>query len=307
MNWQQSPYYRQAELMLRVLSYMNEYDFFALKGGTAMNFFWREMPRISVDIDLTYLPIKSREQSLLDISQALKQMTVSIKKGLPGSRVQKHFLAGTEHIFKLSIWHQDATTKIEPNTVLRGSLYPTEERDLVKAAEECFELTARVKNLSFPELYAGKLCAALSRQHPRDLFDVKLLLENEGLTKEIRQAFVVYVASGNRPISEMLNPIPKDIQPLYVQEFAGMTRIEITAEELFHVLESLPDLICKQLTSEERQFLLSVKQGDPQWSLMPFQGLDKFPALQWKLRNVKKMSRPKQQQAIQKLKKVLEL
>ncbi len=60
--------------------------------------------------------------------------------------------------------------------------------------------------LSFADLYGGKICAALDRQHPRDLFDIKLLSEARGLNEEVSQAFVIYLASHNRPMSELLSP-----------------------------------------------------------------------------------------------------
>ncbi len=63
-------YYQRAELLLRVLPAIATESCFALKGGTAINFFIRDLPRLSVDIDLTYLPIESREQTLLHISEA---------------------------------------------------------------------------------------------------------------------------------------------------------------------------------------------------------------------------------------------
>ena len=64
-------FFRQAELLLRVLPFVNEEKIFALKGGTAINFFFRDLPRLSIDIDLTYLPINDRETALTDIEKAL--------------------------------------------------------------------------------------------------------------------------------------------------------------------------------------------------------------------------------------------
>ena len=60
-------YRNQVRLLLSVLPIIADIDFFALKGGTAINFFWRDFPRLSVDIDLTYLPIKGRDESLQEI------------------------------------------------------------------------------------------------------------------------------------------------------------------------------------------------------------------------------------------------
>ncbi len=72
----ETPYYRQAELILEVLPVIDRHDVFALKGGTAINFFVRDLPRLSVDIDLTYLPVTRREQALLDITEALRETRI---------------------------------------------------------------------------------------------------------------------------------------------------------------------------------------------------------------------------------------
>jgi len=92
------------------------------------------------------------------------------------------------------------TVKIEPNLVLRGSVYPPEIKTLSKKAQDLFELSIQSRILSMDELYAGKICAALDRQHPRDLFDVHFLVKNEGLTTRIRRAFIVYLISHPRPL-----------------------------------------------------------------------------------------------------------
>ena len=62
---------RQVALLVRTLPVVAEETCFALKGGTAINLFVRDLPRLSVDIDLTYLPVTSREASLADIGAAL--------------------------------------------------------------------------------------------------------------------------------------------------------------------------------------------------------------------------------------------
>ena len=94
-----------------------------------------------------------------------------------------------------------ARIKIEPNLIARGSVFSVEERTLVHKAQELFEKSMKVQSLSFADIYGSKLCAALDRQHPRDLFDVKLLLDNEGITDKTRTAFIVYLISHNPSLS----------------------------------------------------------------------------------------------------------
>ncbi|MFA5338128.1 MAG: nucleotidyl transferase AbiEii/AbiGii toxin family protein, partial [Candidatus Omnitrophota bacterium] len=160
---------------------------------------------------------------------------------------------------------QNAIVKIEPNQIIRGSLFACEERDLCDRAEEIFEKFVTAKTLSFPELYGSKICAALDRQHPRDIFDIMLLLKNEGITDRVRKAFLVYLISHNRPMSELLSPNYKDMKPVFEKEFAGMASVEVKYEELVSVRKTLVEEINKKITDDERAFLVSFKEKNPQW------------------------------------------
>jgi hypothetical protein len=198
--------------------------------------------------------------------------------------------------------------KIEPNFIMRGRLYPLEHTQLCQRVNTDFHsFLSDIPMLASAELYAGKLCAALNRQHPRDLFDVKLLLENEGITDEIRHAFVVYLAGDNRPMYEMLSPNRLDIRDLFEREFRKMTEIDVSLDNLLEVREQMIAHLNCAMTTDERQFLLSVKQGAPEYALMPFENLDQFPSLQWKTINVRRMARKKHQAMLSKLRDVLEI
>jgi hypothetical protein len=156
------------------------------------------------------------------------------------------------------------------------------------------------------ELYGGKLVAALDRQHPRDIYDVKILFENEGITDDMRTAFVIYLAGHNRPIHEVLNPQPKDIQSAFENDFVGMTAKETTIDELMKIRTELFHMFPDILNDNERQFLLSIKKGQPEWDLFPVKELDKLPAIQWKLKNIEKLDQKKHTQQLDKLRRVLE-
>ena len=161
--------------------------------------------------------------------------------------------------------------------------------------------------LSIADLYGGKICAALDRQHPRDLFDVKLLLEKEGITTQIRQAFIVYLASHSRPMAELLAPNILNIQTLFNTEFVGMTRVPISLEALEQTQKILPVVLRHELTDNERRFILSVKKGEPAWEYLPLPGIEHLPAVQWKLANIRQMSKNRHTAAVNKLKSVLEM
>ena len=181
-------FHAQVSLVIRCLPEVAKHDCFALKGGTAINLFVRDLPRVSVDIDLTYLPLRSRDESLQEISDTLLEIRTEIEAALPGARVSPRHVHG--YVAKLAVAAGDTEIKIEPNLVLRGCLSAPTIRELSPLAQEHFRAGARIQTMAEAELYGGKLCAALDRQHPRDLFDVRLLLGNEGITPAIRRAFV---------------------------------------------------------------------------------------------------------------------
>ena len=296
-------YRKQVRLLIQVIPFLSATDQFALKGGTAINFFVRDFPRLSVDIDLTYLPVKGRTVSLDGIKKGVEQIAQEAEKRIPGVQVAFQKSGGT--LSKLIIRTEDAQIKLEVNTVLRGAIYEAIERDLSTALQEEFELFATVKTLSFEDLYAGKLCAALDRQHPRDLYDVRLLLNNEGITEDLRRAFIGYLISHSRPINELLNPNTIDIETLYYNEFEGMTEETNILDELIDVQKELPKILMGKLTDDEKVFLMSFKKGDPNWKLISMPGLEKLPGVQWKMLNIRKMDSDKHKTATKKLESVL--
>ncbi len=294
--------------MLRVMPHVAAEDCFALKGGTAINLFVRDMPRLSVDIDLAYLPAEeSRATALKNISEALGRIAMAIKKTIPNAKVQESRAQEPARIAKLLVAVGQTRIKIEPNEVIRGAVFAAEERELTRRAEELFELSVTARMLSIADLYGGKLCAALDRQHPRDLFDVMVLLENEGITDAIRKAFVVYLASHDRPINELLDPTRKDIRRVYESEFVGMTAEEIEYEDLIVARETLIETLKKELTDAEKAFLISLKEGQPEWSAIGVEGIEKFPAIQWKLMNIRKIGEKKRVESLEKLMRILGL
>ena len=133
------------------------------------------------------------------------------------------------------------------------------------------------------------------------------MFEQFGLTDEIRTAFVVYLAGHPRPMAELLNPNEQPLDELYHSQFAGMTREPVSLETLTDVRRRLVQEVNGGLTNDERNFLLSIKAGTPEWFRLPIEHLEKLPVLQWKLRNVGKMEPAKHRQAIDALKRVLKL
>ncbi len=290
---------RQDGLILRILPLIHQEQVFALKGGTAINFFVRDLPRLSVDIDLVYLPVTERTEALAEINQKLHGIAEKIRRMFPTAVIQE---SGLKLILRLG----EATVKIEPNQVLRGSVHPAEVKELVPEAQKVFEVSVDRSTLSAPDLYGGKICAALDRQHPRDLFDIKLLLDHEGLTEGIRKAFVVYLIGHNRPMSELLDPRFSDMRHVFENEFVGTMRIPCEYEDLVETRARLVKLIRSSLTGEEKEFIASIQEGNPHWDLLGLSDIGRLPAVRWKLLNVAKMSSSKKKQEVEKLRAYLE-
>ena len=150
------------------------------------------------------------------------------------------------------------------------------------------------------QLYGGKIRAALDRQHPRDLFDVKALLETEGFSDEIRRGFLYSLVCGDRPMHEILSPNFQDQRSVLETQFAGMAVEAFTYEQFEKTREELVRIINRSLTAEDRRFLLSVKGLTPDWTIYEF---ERFPAVAWKLRNLQtlKAANPAKHSALYRL------
>jgi len=298
-----SPYYRQVRLLTRILPFIAQEPCFALKGGTAINLFIRDLPRLSVDIDLVYLPMDDRDTALKNITAALGRIANSIQKAMPDAEIIRSFEDRADAL-RLFVTQGSDRIKIELSPVLRGSVFPEEQREFSPSVEERFGYV-EMPLLSLPDLYAGKICAALDRQHPRDLFDVKLLLENEGLTADLVKTFVVYLISHNRTTGELLRPVRKDIAGLYEGEFLQMAQDEVSLDALREVRERLIEEINAALTEDQKKFLISFKSRNPDWKLLGLDGVEKLPAVRWKMQNLDRMPENKHSAALAHLRDVL--
>jgi len=298
-----NPSYRQASLVVRVLPYVARQEEFALKGGTAINLFLRDLPRLSVDIDLTYLPLTPREAALPAIRQGLDAVGTDLRATIPGIGVQATDLSATDAL-RLDLTLDGCRIKIEVSPVARGTVWPAEMREVVETVEESLGYSEN-RLLSFNDIYAGKMCAALDRQHPRDLFDIALLLDREGIGRDLLKTFLVYLIGHNRPIAELLAPRRRDIAGLYDGEFREMVREPVPLKTLLDARERLVAVLHAALTEEDRAFLLSVKGRKPDWSLIDLPGIADLPAVRWKLVNLDRMSEAKHAAALDRLKQVL--
>jgi len=296
-------YGKQVQLLVQALPVVFQEPCFALKGGTAINLFIRDLPRLSVDIDLVYLPSEDRKAALAHIKESLSRIHDNLLKTLQGLSIHKSF-DDKEDALRLIVGKGDVRIKIELSPVLRGTVFEPEIREVSEQVEDQFGFVA-VPLVSLADLYGGKICAALDRQHPRDLFDVKLLMDHEGITDAIRKATLVYMMSHPRPISELIAPHFKDISGIYEHEFSGMTREPVSLVELESTREMLVEQLLNGLTANEKAFLISFKKGNPDWNLLGLKDIEQLPAVRWKQFNLDKMSVANRKKAVEKLQKVL--
>lgn len=297
-------YVRQVALLVRTIPEIAEEANFALKGGTAINLFVRNLPRLSVDIDLVYLPVAEREESLAAVKAGLERIAARVEKR-PGLRAKPLAGNGT----KMEVSGGAVRVLIEANPVIRGTVFEAELRPVTPRVEEQFGF-AEMLVVSMADLYAGKIAAALDRQHPRDLFDIHYLFETDGISDELFTAFLVYLVSHSRPPHEILAPHFQDLTSIYENDFVGMTVEEVPLATLEEVRQRLVDEIQHRArASSPSEFLLSFFALEPDWSKLPLEtDVAALPAVRWKQRNLeilREREREKFDQQIADLKRLL--
>ncbi len=297
-------YSRQVALLIRALPFVAEEKVFALKGGTAINLFVRDLPRLSVDIDLTYLPVEDRAASLAAIDAAMLRIKDRIERGIPGVRVAPSRVQGDNIITKLIVRADDVQIKIEVTPVLRGTVYDPTVMNVSPAVEDAYGF-AEIQVVSIADLYAGKIVAAMDRQHPRDLFDVRDLLANEGVSDELRRAFLIYVISHPRPMAEILAPTRKSLEAEFERGFAGMTATPVSLEELLASREAIISIMVANMPDDHRRFLIGFKRGAPDWTLLDIADAQHLPAVRWKQQNLDKLAADRREGLAQALERIL--
>lgn len=221
-------YYRQVSLLIRMLPVIADEHVFALKGGTAINLFVRNFPRLSVDIDLSYLPLEPRDEALSNARAALSRITARINTQ---PDLQAVFQDNKPDELRVIVSGNTATIKIEVSPVARGTLHEPELKPVGEEVEDEFGY-AEIPVVSLPDLYGGKLCAALDRQHPRDLFDVRMLLDEEGISRALFVGFLTYALSHPRPLHELMAPRWKDLQVAFREPGFGFSTMAVKGNRL---------------------------------------------------------------------------
>jgi len=211
---------------------------------------------------------------------------------IPGVKV--NFL---EEQLKIQISKGGAVVKIEVNQGIRGLMNNLNELILCKKAQEDFDAFCSIQGVPLGQLYGGKICAALDRQHPRDLFDVHYMLENEGITNSINEGFLFTLLSSAKSMHDILFPNKIDQRATFENQFKGMTLKSFTYSDFELTRDRLLTSLHDSLTKEDREFIVAFKNATPNWDYLDFK---KFPAVQWKLENLLalKASNPKKHEKL---------
>lgn len=277
-------YTDKVALLVETIPYIAKETCFALKGGTAINLFYRDMPRLSVDIDLTYIDFDDRETAYTKINEALGRISATLTHNGYSATVQ-----GNSEEKKIIVSNRTASIKIEPNYTIRGCIYTPTIQTICGKAEREYGY-AEMQIVSTAELYGGKICAALDRQHPRDLFDVQGLFSIAEQHPNLIHGFLAMLLGHKKPVHEVLNPKLKDQSEIFEKEFKGMTDTKFSYQDHIRLLGDLVRFIKSGITAY-KSFLLDFVSLTPDFSVLGIPNLDRMPAIRWKLQNLEKLKK----------------
>ena len=273
-------YKEQVRLLLRMLPVIYLEEDFAMHGGTAINLFIKDLPRYSVDVDLTYIPLGSREESLALIDKKLTAISQQLQRAVPGVHIRS-----VPNKLLCSLGR--SSVKIEVNGIKRGIIGPTIELPLCNKVQAEFGMYCKARIVPLEQLYGGKIAAALSRQHPRDLFDYNYMDIDE--IDGVKRGFIFALLGSDKPIIESLSPTMIDQQETLENQFRGMTDIPFTYKNYESARRQLIGFINAMLNEEDKALLISFEEGNPLWENSAYSNFQNFPSVQWKLLNVNKL------------------
>jgi hypothetical protein len=275
-------YRQQVELLLKIIPTLSAIDSFAIHGGTAINLYVLNLPRYSIDIDVTYTPIKPREEAFAEIHKNLSIIKEKVKAIIPNVVI-------SEKPNKIYCSQKGVMVKIEVSGTKRGLVEPYEVRTLCEKAQTEFETSNKAKIVSLSQLYGGKITAALDRQHPRDLFDVKLMFDFVTDFEQVKKGFLYCLLGGDRPIVESLSPNRIDQRETMIKQFSGMTDIPFSYNDYEETREKLIAFINSNLSQQDKEFLIAFEAGNDLSQFAEYQEYLQFPSVQWKLHNIQKL------------------
>ena len=300
MNNNTQVYAQKVELLLRLMPIVMEEGVFAVHGGTAINLFLKNLPRYSVDIDLTYIPLSDRNASLDDINLHLQSICNKAKKAFKGMHIVPNYST-----CKLLCDYRGKQVKVEVNQTKRGLVGGDAVTiPLSDKAQEEFGLYCEANIVPLTQLYGGKIAAALSRQHPRDLFDVRHM---DIPLADCREGLIFCLLGSDRPIHESFAPRLIDQREAMVNQFKGMTDIPFTYDKFEATRSKLIADVNQLMNEADKRFLISFELGNPQWEGYEFEYFKDYPSVKWKLLNLEKLAKQNPKKLEEEAKKLEEI
>ena len=300
MNNNTQVYAQKVELLLRLIPIVMEEGVFAVHGGTAINLFLKNLPRYSVDIDLTYIPLSDRNASLDNINLHLQSICNKAKKAFKGMHIVPNYST-----CKLLCEYRGKQVKVEVNQTKRGLVGGDAVTiPLSDKAQEEFGLYCEANIVPLTQLYGGKIAAALSRQHPRDLFDVRHM---DIPLADCREGLIFCLLGSDRPIHESFAPRLIDQREAMVNQFKGMTDIPFTYDKFEATRSKLIADVNQLMNEADKRFLISFELGNPQWEGYEFEYFKDYPSVKWKQLNLEKLAKQNPKKLEEEAKKLEEI
>ena len=294
------------EKVLRLLAILKTFfshpalkDKYVLKGGTALNLFYFDLPRLSVDIDLNYLGL-DRESMLKERGEHEEILrSILTEAGYELKRVPEEHAGGKWRLRYESFAGITQNIEVDINYMHRVALMPICRRTSFPLG--AFSVSD-IPVLDIHELAAGKLCALIARCKPRDLFDACRLLNDGDLdVPTLRRCFIVYAAFNKVDFLTVagLGELPftaHQFRQELMETLSGEEKKASPEEYLKHLLASCREKIGAVLpfSEAERTFLDAVNhRGEIKPELLSdseewCRCTASHPMLQWKVLNVRK-------------------
>lgn len=275
-------YRKKVELLLRVLPFVTDEECFAIHGGTAINLFVKNLYRLSVDIDVTYIPIKDRKTSIEHINEALLRIAEKARRHFRDIRIIPRL-----DICKITCERQGCQVKIEVNQTKRGLVCGEASlRPLCEKAQEMFGMEVDARIVSIPQLYGGKISAALSRQHPRDLFDV---MQMDIPIASVKEGLIFCLLGSDRPIHESFAPNLIDQHDAMERQFSGMSEISFGYGHFEETRDKLIQEVNSIMTEDDKNFFVAFEDLTIDWKNSPYSYFKEYPSVRWKIQNLQKL------------------
>lgn len=288
-NWAE-PFRQRLQLLTDLLPLVAAETRFALKGGTAINLFEHDLPRLSVDVDLTWLPVGDFLGDSRAIDEALRVIARALAEPPLRLRVVTSAPEQAQAATRLIASRGRTRVQIETTPVMRGAVHPVRTMTVQPRVQDEFGFAA-MQVLDFNDLYGGKLAAALTRQNPRDLFDVGILLDEGRFDVALWRTFLVYLTASPKPAWELLEPgEPRDLADAFRTVFEGMTAEPTSVAALLDNRTRMLARIATLMDTASREFLVSVERGTPDFGLIELPHAAKLPGVRRKMENLAKRS-----------------